>query len=140
LAEEHLDRVDAKSTVALPYVVLHSKRNTVTEGRDGETRAAEFLRTQGFQILEQNYRWRGGEIDLIARDGDCLVFVEVKSRRSHQFGTPEDSITDAKQTQIIRTARHYLTRHPTNLDVRFDVVALSQGEARLHQDAFRLEG
>lgn len=119
---------------------MPSKRNTVTEGRDGESRAAEFLRTQGFQILAQNYRWRGGEIDLIARDGDCLVFVEVKTRRSHQFGAPEESITPDKQTQVIRTARHYLTRHPTDLDVRFDVVALSQGEARLHRDAFRLEG
>ncbi len=90
--------------------------------------------------MAQNYRWRGGEIDLIARDGDCLVFVEVKTRRSHQYGAPEESITSAKQAQIVRTARHYLARHPTDLDVRFDVVALSQGEARLHRDAFRLEG
>ena len=118
---------------------MHPKRNTVNEGRDGETRAAEFLRTQGFQILAQNYRWRGGEIDLVARDGDCLVFVEVKTRRSHRYGAPEESITAEKQAQIVRTARHYLARHPTDLDTRFDVVALSQGQARLHRDAFRLE-
>ncbi len=119
---------------------MQRKRNTVNEGRDAETRAAAFLRQQGFRILAQNYRWRGGEIDLVARDGDCLVFVEVKSRRSHHYGAPEESITDAKRAHIARTARHYLTRHPTDLDVRFDVVALSQGEARLHRDAFRLEG
>lgn len=135
-----LGDVDGASSLELACNVLEQKRNTVTEGRDGEVRAAAFLRSQGFHILEQNYRWRGGEIDLVAREGDCLVFVEVKTRRSHQYGVPEESITSEKREQIARTARHYLARHSTDLDVRFDVVALSQGEARLHRDAFQLEG
>lgn len=134
-----LDQVDGKLAFALPCGILHSKRNKVTQGRTGEARAAEFLRTQGFRILEQNYRWRGGEIDLVAREDDCLVFVEVKQRRSHRYGVPEAALTSEKRAHIARTARHYLATHPTDLDVRFDVVALSAGEARLHRDAFQLE-
>lgn len=97
------------------------------------------MRSLGYKILEENYRWRGGEIDLIARDGDFLVFVEVKARTSEAFGTPEEAITAVKRKRLIRTAQKYLLAHPTNLGVRFDVVALSEGEARLYKNAFSLE-
>lgn len=112
----------------------------IERGKRGEKQAADFLREHGYYIVEENYRWQGGEIDLIARDGNYLVFVEVKSRSSEAFGTPEEAITPTKRRRIIRTAKKYLQEHPTPLDVRFDVVALSRGEARLYRDAFSLEG
>lgn len=105
-------------------------------GRRAEERAAEFLRSLGYQILARNYRWRGGEIDLIAREGNCLVFVEVKARSSRTYGLPEEAITPGKRQRLLRTARRYLQQHPTELLVRFDVVALSGGEARLYRNAF----
>lgn len=108
-------------------------------GRRAEERAAEFLRSLGYEIIARNYRWQGGEIDLIARDGDCLVFVEVKARSSRAYGLPEEAITSRKRERLIRTAQHYLRRHPIELPVRFDVVALSQGQARLYRNAFSLE-
>lgn len=109
-------------------------------GKRGEELAADFLRSCGYLIVEANYRWRGGEIDLIAREGNTLVFVEVKSRSSESFGLPEESVHPAKQRKLIQTAQRYLLEHPTELDVRFDVVALSGGKARLYKNAFSLEG
>ncbi len=113
---------------------------SLERGKRGEKQAADFLRGHGYQIIEENYRWRGGEIDLIARDGDFLVFVEVKARSSEAFGLPEEFVNVQKQHKLIRTAQRYLLQHPTKLPVRFDVVALSRGTARLHQNAFSLEG
>ncbi len=109
-------------------------------GKRAEAQAADFLRSCGYQIVAENYRWRGGEIDLIAREGGYLVFVEVKARSSEAFGLPEEFIDRSKRQKLIRTAQKYLAEHPTALDVRFDVVAFSRGRARLHKDAFSLEG
>jgi putative endonuclease len=115
-------------------------RTALERGKRAEKQAADFLRSHGYQIVEENYRWRGGEIDLIARDGEFLVFVEVKARSSESFGLPEESVNIQKQHKLIRTAQRYLLEHPTKLNVRFDVVALSRGTARLHRNAFTLEG
>jgi len=109
-------------------------------GKRGEKQAAAFLREHGYYIIEENYRWQGGEIDLVAREGNYLVFVEVKSRSSEAFGTPEEAITVAKRRRLIRTAQKYLLEHPTELEVRFDVVTLFRGKAKLYRDAFSLEG
>lgn len=95
------------------------------------------MRQQGYEIIAERYRWRGGEIDLIARDGNFLVFIEVRSRSKELFGLPEETIDHKKQHRILLTAQHYLARHPTSSGIRFDVVALSQGRLRLHKDAFR---
>ncbi len=111
-------------------------RATTERGRRAEERAAEFLRSQGYQIIARNYRWQGGEVDLIARDGDWLVFVEVKARSSRAYGLPEEAITPRKRERLLRTAQRYLQQNPTALPVRFDVVALSGGEARLYRNAF----
>ncbi len=108
-------------------------------GEEAERLARDFLRQQGYEIIAERYRWRGGEIDLIARDGDQLVFIEVRSRSKELFGLPEETITHQKRHKILLTAQHYLARYPTHLDVRFDVVALSGGRLRLYKDAFRLE-
>jgi len=110
--------------------------STVETGKRAEARAADYLRLQGYKIVCHNYRWRGGEIDLIARQGDCLVFVEVKARRGRGYGLPEEAVTPRKQHKLVRTARRYLSEHPTGLALRFDVVALSGGRARPHKNAF----
>lgn len=106
-------------------------------GEEAEKLARDFLRQHGYEIIAERYRWRGGEIDLIARDGNFLVFVEVRSRSRELFGLPEETVNSKKQHKILLTAQHYLARHPTNLDVRFDVVALSGGQLRLYKDAFQ---
>lgn len=106
-------------------------------GEDAEQLARDFLREHGYEIITERYRWRGGEIDLIARDGNYLVFIEVRSRSKELFGLPEETVNYQKRQKILLTAQHYLARHPTNLAVRFDVVALSGGRLRLYKDAFR---
>lgn len=99
----------------------HNKRT----GDEGEAVACQFLTRHGLQILERNYRYGHGEIDIIARDGEALVFCEVKTRFNDQFGDPECAITPRKQAQIRRIARGYLFEHRISDQIcRFDVVAI----------------
>ena len=83
-----------------------NKRKT---GQEQEAKAACFLKTQGYQILERNYRCKKGEIDLIAWEGQYLVFVEVKYRSTNESGLPEEAVDLRKQRQISRVAAWYLT-------------------------------
>ncbi|MBN1140861.1 MAG: YraN family protein [Deltaproteobacteria bacterium] len=94
-------------------------------GKWGEETAAGYLQTHGMKIVERNYRTPIGEIDLIARHGKILVFVEVKTRRSDLFGLPQEAVGARKQRQIIRATQWYLQNHPTPLQPRFDVVAVT---------------
>ena len=95
-------------------------------GNRGERLAAGYLRKQGYQILFRNYRSRWGEIDLVARDGDCLVFVEVKTRRTDRAGVPAEAVTPAKQAQLTRLALAFLKRYRRlEQAARFDVVAIT---------------
>ncbi len=91
-------------------------------GDRGERAAARFLRRKGLRVITRGYRTRHGEIDLIARDGDVLVFVEVKSRRQ---GVPAEAVTPEKQRRITLAALHFLRKHNL-LEVRsrFDIVAV----------------
>jgi putative endonuclease len=99
-----------------------SKRNI---GKDGERSALSFLEHRGYTILDRNYTFNHGEIDIVARDKDELVFVEVKMRRNPQFGSPEESVTPAKQELLRRTAEGYvLEKGLENCSCRFDVVAI----------------
>ena len=77
----------------------------------GETLARDFLEKRGYVIQESNYRCPEGEIDIVARDGDYLVFVEVRTKQSHQFGSPEESITTIKKARLIASAYHYQQNH-----------------------------
>ena len=90
-------------------------------GGEYEKLAAEYLKAQGYDILEQNYRCRSGEIDLIAWDGDILCFVEVKTRTNLQMGLPREYVTPAKQRRIKKTALFYLAAHDLDCPARFDV-------------------
>ena len=94
-------------------------------GKAGEDLAARFLEQNGLKILERNFRFERGEIDLIAEEGEELVFVEVKARRSNAFGAPEDAVTERKQEQVQNVAEGYLFQHDIdNRPCRFDVVAI----------------
>ncbi len=87
--------------------------------------AAGFLKKQGYHILQTNYRCPEGEVDIVARDKDCLVFVEVRAKRSSAFGSPEESITPAKMDRLRRVAAHYRQTHDDIPDSwRIDVVAV----------------
>jgi putative endonuclease len=91
----------------------------------GEKIARDFLKKQGYHILETNYRCPEGEIDIVARHKDYLAFIEVRTKKSLEFGSPEESITPAKQARMRATAAHYRQAHdnlPTQW--RIDVVAI----------------
>jgi putative endonuclease len=97
-------------------------------GREAEARAEAMLLAQGLTLVQRNYRCRGGEIDLIMRDGGTLVFVEVRYRRSERFGGAIASIDRRKQARLTAAAGYYLQRHPSPLPCRFDVVAIGAGD------------
>lgn len=120
-----------------------SDQSTRDQGRCGEDIAWEYLRKRGYKILERNYRCRYGEVDLIAKDGETIVFVEVKSRRSAAFGEPEASVGLAKQKRISTVALFYLEeKRLHDCEARFDVVSIltAAGEQNilLIRDAFDL--
>ena len=105
-------------------------------GGNAEDRAAAYLAARGLAIVARNYRTRLGEIDLVARDGDVLVFVEVRMRRSGSFGGALESITPAKQRRIRAAAQQYLQRLGREPRCRFDVVAMDGEETKWLRAAF----
>lgn len=98
------------------------------QGQGWEQRALAYLRRQGLTLVEANFRCKGGEIDLIMRDGDALVFVEVRQRADREHGGAAASITPAKIGRLVRAAQLYLQRLPRMPDCRFDVVAIDGDE------------
>lgn len=95
------------------------------QGTEGENAAVEYLQNKGYRILERNFRYERGEIDIIAEQGSQVIFVEVKSRRSKLYGEPEDAITEAKCRQLWKVAQGYLDRHDLDEQCcRFDVIAI----------------
>ena len=110
-------------------------------GRDAERLAERTLVKAGYRILARNYRVPAGEIDLIAEEGDTLVFVEVKARRSHRFGLPQEAVNPAKQRKICRVALAFQrSAGRASQGARFDVVSvnyLSSGlKVEIIRDAF----
>ena len=98
-------------------------------GKSAEALAAAWLSRQGYRVTERNVRTKVGEIDLVAHDGKTICFIEVRSRRSAQFGTPEESITHTKQQHMLRAAQSYLQQHQWRDDVpvRLDVLTVRFG-------------
>ncbi len=105
-------------------------------GAAAEDRAAAYLAQQGLKLVTRNFRCRGGEIDLIMRDGTSLVFVEVRARARADFGGAAASITAAKQARIILAARHYLAQHRVDAPCRFDAVLIQAGQLQWLRAAF----
>lgn len=94
----------------------------------GEKLARDFLQGRGYDVLETNYRCAEGEIDIVARHEDTLVFIEVRSRQGAEFGSPEESITPAKMAKLRTVSAHYLQNHENLPDSwRIDVVAIELG-------------
>ena len=108
-------------------------------GRRGEDRAVAYLRTHGYRIVERNFRCKLGELDVIAREGDALVFVEVRTRSSGGRGGALEMIDATKQRQVARVASYYLARRRLeSATCRFDVVGITGERIELIRDAFRL--
>jgi len=101
------------------------RSSTKEKGKQGEELAVTFLIEKGFEIVERNYRYGKGELDIIAREKEFLVFVEVKSRESLEYGLPEEAVTKRKIAQIRKIAEAYLSEKGiTDENIRFDVVAI----------------
>jgi putative endonuclease len=103
------------------------KPNDTTDGARAEALAANWLERHGLLVLARNFRVRGGEIDLVCRDGKSLVFVEIRLRRNGHFGGAAASITASKRRRLVLAAQHYLARHAraADADCRFDCVLMS---------------
>jgi len=112
--------------VILDTNMLNRRQNF---GKKSESIAAKHLKKNGYKILEQNYRTKLGEIDIIAKDKDTLVFVEVKARSSNRFGNPKWAVTLKKQIKISMVALLYIkSTKQRNVKARFDVVAISSAK------------
>jgi putative endonuclease len=107
-------------------------------GTDYESCAAEYLKAQGYEIVERNFRCRTGEIDIIAREGEYLCFVEVKYRAGAGCGSPLEAVNYHKRQKILGVAKYYMMCHglPTDTACRMDVVAIEGREITLLRNAF----
>jgi len=105
-------------------------------GDRGEEKACRYLRNCGYRIVARNWHCRFGEIDIIARDGDTLAFIEVKTRTREGYGGPEAAIDLWKRRRLIASARVFLSWASNDMPARFDVLAVSGDRLRLIRDAF----
>ncbi|WP_448520320.1 YraN family protein [Rhodoflexus sp.] len=113
--------------------------NKKEKGAKGEAMAAAHLQAQGYEIISRNYKPRGTEIDIIAQKAGTVVFVEVKSRATNDFGYPEESVNAAKQGRIKRAAEYFIAEQDWHGDIRFDIIAITWSDPPelLHfEDAF----
>ena len=109
-------------------------------GADAEEIAADFLAAKGMHIVARNFRTRFGEIDLVARDGESLVFVEVRLRTNEYFGGAADSVDVPKRSRVVAAARSYLANMHPEPPCRFDVVTLDGDSPRWIRAAFDVDG
>lgn len=117
-------------------------RRSVERGRESERAAVRLLKRSGFRILATNYRAPHGELDVVALEGDTIVFVEVKSRADRGHGDPGEAVDREKRGRMARAATHYLTRFGLEeRECRFDVIANVNGKAAVHvKGAFEHNG
>jgi putative endonuclease len=107
-------------------------------GRRGERAAEKYLRRNGYRIVARNFRASGAEIDLVAMDGEVLLFVEVKTRRSREAGAPEEAVDERKQKRMRRAAEAFATRYRADdTEMRFDIVAVDASGKRLEIELLR---
>ncbi|MBL7712324.1 MAG: YraN family protein [Chitinophagaceae bacterium] len=102
-----------------------SKHNEI--GTNGELLAVNFLKNKGFSVLETNWRSGKKEIDIIAESGDCIVFIEVKTRSSSLFGYPEEAVTAQKKALLKAAAEDYFEQKACTKPIRFDIISILQG-------------
>ena len=107
-------------------------------GQKAEAMAARFLKRRGYKIIARNHRTRSGEIDIIAREGETLVFVEVKARTSLRYGSAKAAVTPQKQRQVAKVALGYLKMtDQSHVKARFDVVTVTRREGQHTIDLIR---
>lgn len=108
-------------------------RAAARPGEEGESAACRYLEEHGFAVLARNFRCRSGEVDVVARDGDTTVFVEVKERRGESHGQGHEAVTFGKRRRIVRAARLYAAaRGLSDTPLRFDVVSIDWVDGRPH--------
>ena len=106
-------------------------------GRAGEIKSAEYLKKKGYKILKTNYKTAIGEIDIIAKDQEYVVFVEVKTRSSSEYGQPSEAVNNKKQEKYYKVAMQYLQKEKkTESPCRFDVIEIENGEINHILNAF----
>ena len=113
------------------------KELTIDIGKKYEAEAINFLKNLKYKIIEQNFKLLPiGEIDIIAKDKTTIVFVEVKYRKTKNFGTPAEFVTKSKQKKVIKTALCYIKQNNIKADIRFDVISICQTEIEHIKNAF----
>ncbi len=133
-----LDRMKPRESMGRAVAWLAALRGQVALGRRGERAAERHLRRNGYRIVVRNFRAAGAEIDLVAIDGDILVFVEVKTRRSRAAGAPEEAVDERKQTRMRRAAEVFARRYRADeIEMRFDIVAVDASGKRLEIELLR---
>ncbi|MBR1626607.1 MAG: YraN family protein [Bacteroidales bacterium] len=100
--------------------------STYKKGRSGEDMACSFLESLGYRILTRNYVYKKKEVDIVARDKNEIVFVEVKQRATDRFGQPYEAVNRKKQQSIIMVADNYISRYAIDLEARFDIISITQ--------------
>ena len=122
-----------------PHEESGFRTDTCALGKSAEDAAVDLLERDGYRIVERNYRCKLGELDIVARDGAVLAFVEVRSRADESHGHAAEMVTPAKQRKVARVAAWYLVdRRPRDAQMRFDVVAITGASVELIKDAWRL--
>ena len=113
----------------------------IVQGKTAENLACAYLEQRGLVLLERNFRCRLGELDLVMRDREQWVFVEVRSRRQNRYGSATETIDSRKQQRLLRTAAYYLQKYHLDVSCRFDVVAIDRAHSppvlEWLQDAFQ---
>lgn len=107
-------------------------------GKEYEKKAVKYLQEKGYYIIDQNFYSRGGEVDIIAKDKEYLVFIEVKYRTDMSQGYPEEAVYQSKRKKIVKTAKYYMLKNniSTSQAIRFDVISVLGEELRHIEDAF----
>lgn len=103
-------------------------------GLEAETKAVHYLRANGYEILDRNFRFGKSEVDIIAKYQDFLVIVEVKARKSSYFGLPESFVTPKKIKLLVRAVDHYIQKNRLDLEVRFDIITYLKVKEKWERD------
>jgi putative endonuclease len=118
------------------YFVFFKKRSTRDIGFEKEKKAIKYIKKFKYKILARNFSTKFGEIDIIAKDKDMLVFIEVKYRKSLYSGTPQEAVKSSKKQKIIKSAIVYIKKNNIKSDIRFDIIAISNDKIELIKSAF----
>ena len=130
--------MSARDLIARASAWIAELRAQIPLGRRGERAAEKYLRRSGYRIVARNFRAAGAEIDIVAMEGETLVFVEVKTRRSRDAGAPEEAVDERKQKQVRRAAEIFATRYRADdVTMRFDIVAIDASGERLEIELLR---